>query len=110
MTNTKERLREIFVEALRLNLPPESIPDHNLVATLGLDSINSLELLICVENHFKIQIDDEDLSVALVDSLDVLAAYVENRVALTNERPTPQPNSGEEDFQVNSMPEVPGGK
>jgi len=47
-----------------------------------MDSINSLELLIWVENHFKISIDDEDLSIALVDSLDVLAAYVERKLAL----------------------------
>ncbi len=76
MNEIKDRLRKIVVQALRLNVAPESVPDHNLTAELGLDSINSLELLILVENEFKIQIDDADLSVALVDSLDVLASYV----------------------------------
>ncbi len=80
MTETKDVLRRLVVEALRLDRPPESIPDHNLSAVLGLDSINSLELLILVESHFNIRIDDEDLSVTLVDSLDVLADYVQNKL------------------------------
>ena len=82
MTEIKDVLRRIIVEALRLDRTPESIPDHNLTAVLGIDSINSLELLILVENHFGIHIDDEDLSVTLVDSLDQLADYVQNKLAL----------------------------
>lgn len=82
MTDIKSQLRSIIVQVLHLNQAPESIPESSLTATLGLDSINSLELLIWVENHFKICIDDEDLSVALVDSLDVLASYVAKKLAL----------------------------
>lgn len=82
MTDIKSQLRSIIVQVLHLNQEPASIPESSLTATLGLDSINSLELLIWVENHFKISIDDEDLSVALVDSLDVLAGYVAKKLAL----------------------------
>jgi acyl carrier protein len=87
MSEIKDQLRSIIVQALRLNQGPETIPDSSLTTTLGLDSINSLELLIWVENHFKISIDDEDLSVALVDSLDVLAGYVEKKLAVKQEEP-----------------------
>jgi acyl carrier protein len=80
MNEIKDRLRRIIVQALRLNRDPESIPDNDLTSELGLDSINSLEVLIWVENEFGIQIDDEDLSVALINSLDVLAEYVEKKV------------------------------
>lgn len=80
MSETKDTLRRIFVEALRLEVSPDSIPEENLTSALGIDSINSLELLIWVENEFGIQIDDEDLSVRLLDSLDVLAAYVEKKL------------------------------
>lgn len=82
MNDIKLQLRSIIVQALHLNQDPETIPDNNLTSALGLDSINSLELLIWVENHFKISIADEDLSVALIDSLDVLAAYVEKQLAV----------------------------
>lgn len=81
MNDIKTQLRSIIVQALHLNQSPETIPDTNLTSALGLDSINSLELLIWVENHFKISISDEDLSVALIDSLDVLAAYVEKQLS-----------------------------
>jgi acyl carrier protein len=82
MNDIKTQLRSIIVQALHLNQAPETIPDTNLTSTLGLDSINSLELLIWVENHFRISINDEDLSVSLIDSLDVLAAYVERQLSL----------------------------
>ncbi len=84
MNEIKDRLRQIFVEALRLHRDPESIPNQDLSSELGLDSINSLEVLIWVENEFGIQIDDDDLSVALVDSLDILAAYVEKKLLSKN--------------------------
>lgn len=69
------------MQALRLERSPESLPDSNLVHELGIDSINSLELLVWVENEFDIQIQDSDLSVDLVDSLDTLAGYVDGCVA-----------------------------
>lgn len=81
MNEIKDRLRRIFVQALRLDRDPATIPDNDLTSELGLDSINSLEVLIWVENEFGIQIDDEDLSVALINSLDVLADYVEQKVS-----------------------------
>ena len=81
MSNTQERLRKVVVSALRLDRDPATIPTTGLRDELGIDSIAGLELLIWVENEFGIQIDDEDLSVALVDSLDTLAAYVEARLA-----------------------------
>jgi len=84
MNEIKDKLRHIIVQSLRLHRTPESIPDNNLTSELGLDSINSLEVLIWVENEFGIQIDDEDLSVALINSLDVLAAYVENKLLAKN--------------------------
>lgn len=79
MNATKSRLRKVMVDALDLDVDPETIPDKNLVATLGLDSINTIEYLIWVEGEFHIEIVDEDLSIDLIDDLDKLASYVEDR-------------------------------
>lgn len=76
MEEIKTRLREVFVKALRLQIPASQVGDHDLVNRLGIDSINSLEILIWVEDDFKIKIRDEDLSPALVDSIDTLATYI----------------------------------
>jgi acyl carrier protein len=83
MSDTKERLRKTVVSALRLNRDPSTIPDTDMRQQLDIDSLAGLELLIWVENEFGIQIDDEDLTVALVDSLDTLAEYVDSRLATT---------------------------
>jgi acyl carrier protein len=76
MEPMKEQLRSIFVKALRLAPEKANIGDSNLVRTLGIDSISTMEILIWVEDEFGIVIEDQDLSPKLVDSLDVLAAYV----------------------------------
>lgn len=81
MNDTKDRLRRLLVESLRLDIAPEEVPDTNLRDAVGIDSVMGLEFLIWVENEFGIQIQDEDLSVQLVDSLDELAAYVRARIA-----------------------------
>jgi acyl carrier protein len=83
-SETKNQLRRVIVEALKLDQDPDTIPDEGLRNKLGIDSVTGLELLIWVENEFGIQIDDGDLSVELIDSLDVLGAYVERCLAENN--------------------------
>lgn len=80
MEDLKTNLRKIVAKALRLESDPAEIGDMNLISTLGIDSISSMEILIWVEDEFNITIEDEDLSPALVDSLDTLATYVESRI------------------------------
>ncbi|MEU5418550.1 phosphopantetheine-binding protein [Streptomyces sp. NPDC001407] len=76
----KDRLRKVLVDSLELSLDPSAVPDEGLVEKLGLDSINTIEFLIWVESEFGIEIADEDLSIKLIDSLDLLAGYVSERV------------------------------
>lgn len=80
MSDIRDRLKRVIVESLRLERAPESIPNNRLREALDIDSVASLELLIWVENEFGITIDDSDLNVGLVDSLDTLEAYVEKRL------------------------------
>lgn len=81
MDDIKTQLRTLFVQALHLQIDPTEVKDTNLVATLGIDSIGMLEILVRVENAFRITIDDADMSPALVDSLEALAAYITDRQA-----------------------------
>jgi acyl carrier protein len=82
METVKNRLREIYVSALKLSIDPHQIADTNLTSTLGIDSISSLEILVWVEDEFNITVQDEDLSPALVDSLDTLSGYIMQRQGL----------------------------
>ncbi|MFF1509646.1 acyl carrier protein [Streptomyces sp. NPDC058326] len=77
---TKVRLRKVLVDSLELSIGPSEVPDKGLVQTLGLDSINTIEFLIWVESEFGVEIADEDLSIKLIDDLDLLAEYVDSRI------------------------------
>jgi len=79
MSDTKDRLRQVLVQSLDLKIDPGEVPDKNVVASLGLDSINTIEFLIWVEGEFNVQIADEDLSIELIDDMDKLAEYVDAR-------------------------------
>lgn len=79
MEDIKAALREIFVETLRLPIDPIQVGESDLVSRLGIDSIGLMEILTRVENRFHITIEEEDLSPALVDSLDAFAGYVKKR-------------------------------
>lgn len=76
MEDIKSDLRKLFVETLRLPISPTEVGETNLIADLGIDSIGAMELLTRVENKFSIQIDDADVSPALVDSLNTLSDYI----------------------------------
>ncbi|GAA3009985.1 hypothetical protein Sfulv_54510 [Streptomyces fulvorobeus] len=73
----------MLVDSLELSVEPSGVPDHGLVQALGLDSINTIEFLIWVESEFGVEIADEDLSIKLIDDLDLLGAYVKDRMDRT---------------------------
>lgn len=50
--------------------------DDSLAEKFGLNSVDALEVLMQIENAFDIEIDDEDLSVELIRSVDTLTDYV----------------------------------
>lgn len=77
----ERRLREIVVRALRLSKRPDEIRGVDLIAEMGVTSIDALEILINVEMEFDIEVADSDLSQGLVASLEQLAIYVEQRLA-----------------------------
>jgi acyl carrier protein len=79
METTKAKLRKVLVDSLDLEREPDSLPDTDIVNELGLDSINTIEFLIWVESEFNIEIADEDLSIDLINDLNRLAEYVEQR-------------------------------
>lgn len=77
--DTAERLLIVFSTVAGRDILIDEVRDKNLVQYLGLNSVDALEVLIRVEGEFGIQIDDDDLSVDLVQSIDTLAAYVEGK-------------------------------
>lgn len=76
VTETETKIRQIIVDAMRLETPAQDLKGQDLEAELGLTSVDALEILIRTEIEFGIRIADEDLSGDLVRSISALETYV----------------------------------
>lgn len=70
------KLKEIVINSMHINKTPSDIEGRDMIAELGINSVDALEILIWIENTFQIQIPDEDLNADLLRSVDKLAEYV----------------------------------
>lgn len=73
------KLKDLLIQGLRLDMSPEQIGDTAPIfgaEGLGLDSIDALELVVLIEEHFNVSIPDEDAGRQAFASLGVLAEYI----------------------------------
>jgi acyl carrier protein len=63
MTISKQTLEEILtLAATHFKVPREKLtPDDDFFKTLGIDSLQALDLLTRLENHFHIELPDYEL-------------------------------------------------
>lgn len=79
----QRRLKEILVVELNLeDFTPETIDDDEALfgGRLGLDSIDALEIVYQVEQHFKIPMKEMNEARAAFQSINTLAAFIEARL------------------------------
>lgn len=57
--SVESRVREIIVEQLGVN-PEQVTPDATFVDDLGADSLDTVELVMALEEEFSLEIPDED--------------------------------------------------
>jgi acyl carrier protein len=75
----KRRLKTLLVEGLKLeDTRPEDIQDSEpiFVEGLGLDSIDALELVVLIEEHFGVSIPDEEIGKQAFASINALADFI----------------------------------
>ena len=78
----KEQLKKIIVEELNLeDVTPEEIEDDTPLfgEGLGLDSLDAVELVVLLEKHFGISVKNIDEGREAFQSINTLAAFVEER-------------------------------
>ncbi len=73
----ENRIKEIVVEILKLEEEQALILEKdNDLLQLGLDSLTSVEIVVNLENEFDIVIDDEDLLVENMGTIQLLMDLV----------------------------------
>lgn len=76
------KIKKLIIDVLDLDIPIEALEANNLIEQYGLNSVDALELLMNIETEFDIEIDEEDLTAELVNSIDQLVNYVEARATV----------------------------
>ena len=75
----KAELKHLIIETLRLeDMEPDAIKDEDPLfgEGLGLDSIDALELVVAIEKHYGVLIEDEEVGVEAFASIEALADFV----------------------------------
>jgi len=86
MSNDKvlEQLKIIISQGTRDRINVTEInADVDLIAEMGLDSLEALEISLMIEEAFSIHIDDEDLNRELFRRLDNLVDYIKAKACQT---------------------------
>ena len=81
---TVEKLKEILVKDLNLEeLTPGDIDENAPLfgEGLGLDSLDAVELIVIVQKHFGIEIQNLDEGKAAFLSVRALASYIDGRLS-----------------------------
>ena len=76
-------LRRMIIESLKLeDLDPTEIQEDAPLfgEGLGLDSLDALELVVAIEKHFGVVIENEDQGKEAFVSLGALARYIQQEV------------------------------
>ena len=80
MPTTEQTLDEVLaLAAAHFKVPREKLaPDDDFFKTLGIDSLQALDLLTRVENHFRIELPDYELQG--VSDFRTLASRIQARL------------------------------
>ena len=80
MPTTDHTLDEILsLAAAHFKVPKENLtPDEDFFKTLGIDSLQALDLLTRIEQHFRIELPDYELQG--VSDFRTLAARIQSRL------------------------------
>ncbi|MCR4291417.1 MAG: phosphopantetheine-binding protein [Candidatus Kuenenia sp.] len=78
--DTIQKLKELLVTKLKLKIGVDQIKEDTLLFgsnSLGLDSIDVLELIIAIKKEFGVEIMDRETSEQVFTSVGAVARYID---------------------------------
>jgi acyl carrier protein len=77
MAYTEEKAKEIIAKELEVSMD-QLTPDAKFIEDLGADSLDTVELVMALEEEFKVEIPDEDAEklVTVGDAMSYLREHV----------------------------------
>lgn len=82
-SSLKKRIKEMMIENLMLQIGPEEIRDDQPLfgpASLGLDSVDALQLVVGLEKSFGLKIPDPAAAKEILQSVNTMAAAVQKKL------------------------------
>ena len=83
----KERIKNMMVENLMLQIPAAEIADEQLLfgpESLGLDSVDALQLVVGLDKHFGLKIPDPAAAKEILQSVNTMVSAIQRNGAGRN--------------------------
>lgn len=76
--DNKQKLKEAIIEHLNLDMDPAEIDDAEPLFDegLGLDSLDAVELVVVIEKHFGVKIQNMEEGMEAFQSINALDAFI----------------------------------
>ncbi len=71
-----QSVKEIVLDALHLETNPADMADDARLDTLGLDSLNIVDILLGLERAFDVAFDETELDFSILESVSTLVDFV----------------------------------
>jgi acyl carrier protein len=86
LTELKREIKVLILETTKiLEMKPEDIVDDAPLfgEGLGLDSIDSLEIVIALQQKYHVSINDQNIARFILQSIDTIADFIQKEKAKT---------------------------
>jgi len=83
LTDLKAEIKDLIIKTLNIpDITAADIDDEILLFggenTLGLDSIDAIELVMAVQRQFNVRIDDQNLAREVLKNVNTIAEFIVN--------------------------------
>ena len=87
MSDRRQKIKELIVNRMNLRIEPSSIDDNAPIfgmeeSSLGLDSIDALDLVVAIYEQFDVEVQDSDMHI--FQSVATIDAFVESKLAVVS--------------------------